>query len=132
MRHALTPRLRNERGAGRVPDGAPLRLRCENELGFKMVKWIEAIGSCTTLRILVPGGAGQRRPRNLRLPNADLDSSEPLLGERSLQNLHPIVTLNLHPRGSEWLNAAGLIGEHETGMARSRITSKSWSSTLYN
>ncbi|GAB3404184.1 molybdopterin-dependent oxidoreductase [Massilia agilis] len=23
--------------------GAPLRLRCENELGFKMVKWIEAI-----------------------------------------------------------------------------------------
>ena len=23
--------------------GAPLRLRCENELGFKMVKWIAAI-----------------------------------------------------------------------------------------
>jgi DMSO/TMAO reductase YedYZ molybdopterin-dependent catalytic subunit len=23
--------------------GAPLRLRCENELGFKQVKWIEAI-----------------------------------------------------------------------------------------
>ena len=26
-----------------VLHGAPLRLRCENELGFKMVKWIEAI-----------------------------------------------------------------------------------------
>ena len=26
-----------------VIHGAPLRLRCENELGFKMVKWIEAI-----------------------------------------------------------------------------------------
>lgn len=23
--------------------GAPFRLRCENELGFKMVTWIEAI-----------------------------------------------------------------------------------------
>ena len=23
--------------------GAPLRQRCENELGFKMVKWIETI-----------------------------------------------------------------------------------------
>ena len=26
-----------------VVHGAPLRLRCENELGFKMVKWIAAI-----------------------------------------------------------------------------------------
>ena len=26
-----------------VLHGAPLRLRCENELGFKMVKWIAAI-----------------------------------------------------------------------------------------
>jgi DMSO/TMAO reductase YedYZ molybdopterin-dependent catalytic subunit len=26
-----------------VPHGAPLRLRCENELGFKMVKWAAAI-----------------------------------------------------------------------------------------
>jgi len=26
-----------------VLHGAPLRLRCENELGFKQVKWIEAI-----------------------------------------------------------------------------------------
>ncbi len=28
-----------------VLHGAPLRLRCENELGFKMVKWIAAIDS---------------------------------------------------------------------------------------
>src|SRR5262245_8205233 len=27
----------------RVMHGAPLRLRCENELGFRMVKWIAAI-----------------------------------------------------------------------------------------
>lgn len=26
-----------------VLHGAPLRLRCENELGFKMVKWVSAI-----------------------------------------------------------------------------------------
>lgn len=26
-----------------TPHGAPLRLRCENQLGFKMVKWIQAI-----------------------------------------------------------------------------------------
>jgi methionine sulfoxide reductase catalytic subunit len=26
-----------------VPHGAPLRPRCENEIGFKMVKWIAAI-----------------------------------------------------------------------------------------
>jgi DMSO/TMAO reductase YedYZ molybdopterin-dependent catalytic subunit len=26
-----------------VLHGAPLRLRCENELGFKMVKWVVAI-----------------------------------------------------------------------------------------
>jgi len=30
-------------------NGAPLRLRCENELDFKMVKWVEAIESCTIL-----------------------------------------------------------------------------------
>ena len=41
MRHALTI-LAYEM------NGAPLRLRCENELGFKMVKWIAAIESCTT------------------------------------------------------------------------------------
>jgi methionine sulfoxide reductase catalytic subunit len=36
--------------------GAPLRLRCENELGFKMVKWIEAIEFVESFDRL---GAGQ-------------------------------------------------------------------------
>jgi methionine sulfoxide reductase catalytic subunit len=36
--------------------GAPLRLRCENELGFKMVKWIEAIEFVESFDHL---GAGQ-------------------------------------------------------------------------
>jgi DMSO/TMAO reductase YedYZ molybdopterin-dependent catalytic subunit len=39
-----------------VPYGAPLRLRCENELGFKMVKWIEAIEFVESFDHL---GAGQ-------------------------------------------------------------------------
>jgi DMSO/TMAO reductase YedYZ molybdopterin-dependent catalytic subunit len=44
MRHALTI-LAYEMNGGPVGilHGAPLRLRCENELGFKMVKWIAAI-----------------------------------------------------------------------------------------
>lgn len=36
--------------------GTPLRLRCENELGFKMVKWIVAI---EFLRDFADLGAGQ-------------------------------------------------------------------------
>ena len=44
MRHTLTILAYEMNGAPvSVPHGAPLRLRCENELGFKMVKWIEAI-----------------------------------------------------------------------------------------
>lgn len=39
-----------------VLHGAPLRLRCENELGFKMVKWIEAIEFVESFDRL---GAGQ-------------------------------------------------------------------------
>jgi sulfoxide reductase catalytic subunit YedY len=44
MRHQLTI-LAYEMNGGPVSvlHGAPLRLRCENELGFKMVKWIAAI-----------------------------------------------------------------------------------------
>ena len=44
MRHALTI-LAYEMNGAALPliHGAPLRLRCENELGFKMVKWIQAI-----------------------------------------------------------------------------------------
>jgi DMSO/TMAO reductase YedYZ molybdopterin-dependent catalytic subunit/thiosulfate reductase cytochrome b subunit len=44
MRHKLTI-LAYEMDGATLPliHGAPLRLRCENELGFKMVKWIQAI-----------------------------------------------------------------------------------------
>ena len=44
MRHALTILAYEMNGAPlSVLHGAPLRLRCENELGFKMVKWVTAI-----------------------------------------------------------------------------------------
>ena len=44
MRHELTILAYEMNGcAVSVLHGAPLRLRCENELGFKMVKWIAAI-----------------------------------------------------------------------------------------
>jgi DMSO/TMAO reductase YedYZ molybdopterin-dependent catalytic subunit len=44
MRHALTLLAYEMNGAPvSTLHGAPLRLRCENELGFKMVKWIAAI-----------------------------------------------------------------------------------------
>jgi DMSO/TMAO reductase YedYZ molybdopterin-dependent catalytic subunit len=44
MRHTLTI-LAYEMNNNPLPilHGAPLRLRCENELGFKQVKWIQAI-----------------------------------------------------------------------------------------
>jgi DMSO/TMAO reductase YedYZ molybdopterin-dependent catalytic subunit/thiosulfate reductase cytochrome b subunit len=44
MRHELTLLAYEMNGAPvSVLHGAPLRLRCENEIGFKMVKWIAAI-----------------------------------------------------------------------------------------
>jgi DMSO/TMAO reductase YedYZ molybdopterin-dependent catalytic subunit len=44
MRHRLTILAYEMNGAPlSVLHGAPLRLRCENELGFKMVKWVTAI-----------------------------------------------------------------------------------------
>lgn len=44
MRHELTILAYEMNGEPvSVLHGAPLRLRCENELGFKMVKWIAAI-----------------------------------------------------------------------------------------
>ena len=44
MKHELTI-LAYEMNGKPLPTlyGAPLRLRCENELGFKQVKWIRAI-----------------------------------------------------------------------------------------
>ena len=57
MRHRLTI-LAYEMNGGplSVLHGAPLRLRCENELGFKMVKWIAAI---EFVRGFADLGAGQ-------------------------------------------------------------------------
>ena len=44
MRHELSLLAYEMKGQPlTVLYGAPLRLRCENEPGFKMVKWIEAI-----------------------------------------------------------------------------------------
>jgi sulfoxide reductase catalytic subunit YedY len=44
MRHALTMLAIDMNGTPvSVLHGAPVRLRCENELGFKMVKWVTAI-----------------------------------------------------------------------------------------
>jgi len=57
MRHELTILAYEMNGAPvSVLHGAPLRLRCENELGFKMVKWIAAIEFVHDFRDL---GAGQ-------------------------------------------------------------------------
>jgi sulfoxide reductase catalytic subunit YedY len=57
MRHHLTILAYEMNGKPvSVLHGAPLRLRCENELGFKMVKWIEAI---EFVRDFAHLGAGQ-------------------------------------------------------------------------
>jgi len=57
MRHELTILAYEMNGAPvSVLHGAPLRLRCENELGFKMVKWIAAIEFVADFADL---GAGQ-------------------------------------------------------------------------
>jgi sulfoxide reductase catalytic subunit YedY len=57
MRHDLTILAYEMNGAPlNVLHGAPLRLRCENELGFKMVKWIAAIEFVNDFAHL---GAGQ-------------------------------------------------------------------------
>jgi methionine sulfoxide reductase catalytic subunit len=57
MRHELTLLAYEMNGTPlRVLHGAPLRLRCENELGFKQVKWIAAIEFVSDFADL---GAGQ-------------------------------------------------------------------------
>jgi DMSO/TMAO reductase YedYZ molybdopterin-dependent catalytic subunit len=57
MRHELTILAYEMNGRPvSVLHGAPLRLRCENELGFKMVKWIAAIEFVSDFADL---GAGQ-------------------------------------------------------------------------
>ena len=57
MRHTLTILAYEMNGTPlNVLHGAPLRLRCENELGFKMVKWIASIEFVNDFAHL---GAGQ-------------------------------------------------------------------------
>ncbi len=57
MRHSLSIVAYEMNGKPlSVLHGAPLRLRCENELGFKQVKWIEAIEFVADFKHL---GAGQ-------------------------------------------------------------------------
>jgi DMSO/TMAO reductase YedYZ molybdopterin-dependent catalytic subunit len=59
MRHALTMLAYEMNGAPlSVLHGAPLRLRCENELGFKMVKWIAAIEFVDDFATLGAGEGG--------------------------------------------------------------------------
>ncbi len=59
MRHDLTILAYERNGAPLgVLHGAPLRLRCENELGFKMVKWIEAIEFAREFSHLGAGNGG--------------------------------------------------------------------------
>lgn len=59
MRHELTLLAYEMNGVPvSVLHGAPLRLRCENELGFKMVKWIAAIEFVTDFDDLGAGHGG--------------------------------------------------------------------------
>jgi DMSO/TMAO reductase YedYZ molybdopterin-dependent catalytic subunit/thiosulfate reductase cytochrome b subunit len=59
MQHALSLLAYEMNGAPvSVLHGAPLRLRCENELGFKMVKWIEAIEFVEDFTHLGAGNGG--------------------------------------------------------------------------
>ena len=59
MRHALTMLAIDMNGAPvSVLHGAPVRLRCENELGFKMVKWIAAIEFLDDFKDLGAGHGG--------------------------------------------------------------------------
>lgn len=44
--------------------GAPLRLRVENQLGYKMVKWIKRIEFVATEKTLGKGEGGKKRMMN--------------------------------------------------------------------
>ena len=59
MRHELTILAYDMNGNPvSVLHGAPLRLRCENELGFKMVKWVAAIEFVSNFDDLGAGHGG--------------------------------------------------------------------------
>jgi methionine sulfoxide reductase catalytic subunit len=74
MRHTLTILAYEMNGTPiSVPHGAPLRLRCENELGFKMVKWIAAIEFVHDFADLGAGEGGYNEDHELQ--DADLRAS---------------------------------------------------------
>jgi DMSO/TMAO reductase YedYZ molybdopterin-dependent catalytic subunit len=52
-----------------VENGAPLRLRLENQLGFKMVKWLCRIEFVSDLSQVGAGGGGWRED-HLQFENA--------------------------------------------------------------
>ena len=74
MRHRLTILAYEMNGKPlSVLHGAPLRLRCENELGFKMVKWIAAIELVADFSDLGAGQGGYNEDHEFyRRSNADL------------------------------------------------------------
>jgi methionine sulfoxide reductase catalytic subunit len=43
-----------------IPHGAPLRLRVETQLGYKMVKWIRSIGFVSDYKNIGMGQGGHR------------------------------------------------------------------------
>jgi sulfoxide reductase catalytic subunit YedY len=46
-----------------IPNGAPLRLRCETQLGYKMVKWIRSIEFVSDYKNIGMGQGGHREDR---------------------------------------------------------------------
>lgn len=65
MRHELTLLAYEMNGEPlNILHGAPLRLRCENQLGYKMVKWIAAIEFVSDFAHLAPGKAATTRTMN--------------------------------------------------------------------
>ena len=74
MRHELTILAYEMNGAPvSVLHGAPLRLRCENEFGFKMVKWIAAIEFVHDFADLGAGQGGYNEDHEFyRISHADL------------------------------------------------------------
>jgi DMSO/TMAO reductase YedYZ molybdopterin-dependent catalytic subunit/thiosulfate reductase cytochrome b subunit len=55
-----------------VEHGAPLRLRCETQLGYKMVKWIKSIEFVDSYKSIGLGQGGHREDHMYYSPRADI------------------------------------------------------------
>jgi DMSO/TMAO reductase YedYZ molybdopterin-dependent catalytic subunit len=55
-----------------VEHGAPLRLRCETVLGYKMVKWLCRIELVADFRMLGEGQGGSREDNRYYEPEAGI------------------------------------------------------------